>query len=122
MARSKGVKRIGILTAGSDGPGLNAAIRAVGTPGTRWEELGLKVSASIGTASFPVDGADADEVLLAADRALRRDWIAPRLEEQSRRLTKAHRLRHRNEVAGGRRPIRRARVDASDYCRPNCAP
>src|SRR5512135_2804108 len=30
MARSKSVKRIGILTAGSDGPGLNAAIRAVG--------------------------------------------------------------------------------------------
>ncbi|MFN8630171.1 MAG: GAF domain-containing protein [Chloroflexota bacterium] len=50
---------------------IQAAICAVGGPGTRWEELGLKVSASIGTASFPVDGSDADDVLLAADRACR---------------------------------------------------
>jgi len=50
---------------------IQAAIRAVGGPGTRWEQLGLKVSASIGTASFPADGGDADDVLLAADRACR---------------------------------------------------
>jgi predicted signal transduction protein with EAL and GGDEF domain len=29
----------------------------------------MHVAASIGTASFPVDGIDAEEVLLAADRA-----------------------------------------------------
>jgi diguanylate cyclase (GGDEF)-like protein len=50
---------------------IQAAVRAVGRPGTRWAELGLKVSASIGTSSYPVDGPDADEVLLAADRACR---------------------------------------------------
>ncbi|HEY5629027.1 MAG TPA: hypothetical protein VIR16_05910, partial [Candidatus Limnocylindrales bacterium] len=47
------------------------AIRSVGAPGTRWDELGLKVSASIGTSSYPTDGATADDVLLAADRACR---------------------------------------------------
>ena len=50
---------------------IQEAIQAVGDPGTRWAGLGLKVSASIGTASFPMDGTDADEVLLAADRACR---------------------------------------------------
>ena len=50
---------------------IQAAIRAIGRPGTRWAELGLKVSASIGTASYPVDGPEADDVLLAADRACR---------------------------------------------------
>ncbi|HEY5630121.1 MAG TPA: GAF domain-containing protein, partial [Candidatus Limnocylindrales bacterium] len=32
---------------------IEAAIRSVGAPGTRWDELGLKVSASIGTSSYP---------------------------------------------------------------------
>ncbi len=50
---------------------IRSAILAVGGTGSRWGALGLKVSASIGTASFPVDGADADDVLLAADRACR---------------------------------------------------
>jgi diguanylate cyclase (GGDEF)-like protein len=50
---------------------IQSAIRAVGGPDTRWASLGLKVSASIGTASFPADGATSDEVLLAADRACR---------------------------------------------------
>lgn len=50
---------------------IESAIRAVGATGTRWHELGLKVSASIGTASYPVDGSSADDVLLAADRACR---------------------------------------------------
>ena len=67
-----------VLLPHSDGDGLGraaariqAAIRAVGGPGTRWEHLGLKVSASIGTASFPADSANADDMLLAADRACR---------------------------------------------------
>lgn len=50
---------------------IQAAIRAVGGAGSRWEQLGLKVSASIGTSSFPTDGETSDEVLLAADRACR---------------------------------------------------
>ncbi len=50
---------------------IQAAIRAVGGPGTRWAGLGLRVSASIGTSSFPADGTNADDVLLAADRACR---------------------------------------------------
>jgi len=50
---------------------IQDAIRAVGGPGTRWREMGLKVSASIGTASYPLDGIDADDMLLAADRACR---------------------------------------------------
>jgi predicted signal transduction protein with EAL and GGDEF domain len=41
----------------------------VGGPGTTWRADGLHVSASIGTASYPLDGGDAEEVLLAADRA-----------------------------------------------------
>lgn len=67
-----------VLLPGSDAEGLahaalriQTAIRGVGTPGTRWAELGLHVSASIGTSSFPADGALADDVLLAADRACR---------------------------------------------------
>lgn len=48
---------------------IRAAVEAVGAPGTAWAGEGLKVTASIGTASFPVDGADAELALLAADRA-----------------------------------------------------
>ncbi len=50
---------------------IQTAIRAVGGAATRWTGLGLKVSASIGTSASPVDGTDADDVLLAADRACR---------------------------------------------------
>ena len=50
---------------------IQAAIRGIGGPGTHWRELGLKVSASIGTSSYPTDGRTADDVLLAADRACR---------------------------------------------------
>ena len=34
-----------------------------------WAADGTRVSASIGTASFPADGDDAESILLAADRA-----------------------------------------------------
>lgn len=50
---------------------IHAAIRTVGGRGTRWAALGLEVTASIGTSSFPDDGLTGDEVLLAADRACR---------------------------------------------------
>ena len=48
---------------------IRGAVAGVGGPGTRWTADGLHVSASIGTAAYPVDGGDAEEVLLAADRA-----------------------------------------------------
>jgi len=48
---------------------IRAAVEAVGAPGTSWAADGVRVSASIGTASFPADGDDAESILLAADRA-----------------------------------------------------
>jgi diguanylate cyclase (GGDEF)-like protein/excisionase family DNA binding protein len=48
---------------------VRAAVHAVGAPGTRWSTEGMGVSASFGVATYPEDGATADEVLLAADRA-----------------------------------------------------
>ena len=48
---------------------IRAAVEAVGGPGTTWAAEGVRLSASIGTASFPLDGADAEAILLAADRA-----------------------------------------------------
>lgn len=48
---------------------VHAVIGGVGAPGSPWAAERLQLSASIGTASFPVDGRDAEEVLLAADRA-----------------------------------------------------
>jgi diguanylate cyclase (GGDEF)-like protein/excisionase family DNA binding protein len=60
----------------SDAPGLasaagriQAAVGAVGEPGTPWAADGLNIAASIGMASYPSDGSTAEEVLLAADRA-----------------------------------------------------
>ncbi len=50
---------------------IEAAIRAVGGSGTRWAQLGLEVTASVGTSSFPEDGATGDDILLTADRACR---------------------------------------------------
>ena len=38
-------------------------------PGTAWASDGVSIAASIGTASFPVDGDTPEGVLLAADRA-----------------------------------------------------
>ena len=46
-----------------------AAVHALGQPGGPWERKGVVVSASLGVASFPVDGPTADSLLLAADRA-----------------------------------------------------
>jgi len=46
-----------------------AAIREAGGPRAPWRERGFDVSASVGVASAPGDGATADEILLAADRA-----------------------------------------------------
>ena len=48
---------------------IRVAVEAVGGPGTRWAAEGVRLSASIGTAAFPLDGADAEAILLAADRA-----------------------------------------------------
>lgn len=50
---------------------IRGAIDAVGGAGTVWHGEGrdVLVSASIGIASFPADGQDAESVLLAADRA-----------------------------------------------------
>ena len=48
---------------------MRGSVAAVGGPGTTWAAEGLHVSASIGTAAYPVDGSTAEEVLLAADRA-----------------------------------------------------
>ncbi len=48
---------------------IRASVEAVGAPGTGWAAGGVSVSASIGTASFPTDGDDAESILLAADRA-----------------------------------------------------
>jgi two-component system, cell cycle response regulator len=48
---------------------VRAAVHAVGAAGTGWYTEGIEVSASIGLATFPEDGATAASVLLAADRA-----------------------------------------------------
>jgi diguanylate cyclase (GGDEF)-like protein/excisionase family DNA binding protein len=63
------------LLPGTDGSGAlrvadraRAAVRRVAELAP-WAGLGSTVSASIGLATFPVDGATAEEVLLAADRA-----------------------------------------------------
>jgi diguanylate cyclase (GGDEF)-like protein len=65
-----------VLLPRSDGAGLRlvgerieAAITQVGAQGSVWAAGGFHVSASIGTAAFPVDGDTADSALLAADRA-----------------------------------------------------
>jgi diguanylate cyclase (GGDEF)-like protein len=48
---------------------IQAAIASVGAAGSDWHGEGVEVSASIGLATFPEDGAHAGDVLLAADRA-----------------------------------------------------
>lgn len=48
---------------------IRGAIDAVGAPGTVWHGGRRSISASVGVASFPADGEDAESVLLAADRA-----------------------------------------------------
>ncbi len=48
---------------------IRAAIESTGEPGGTWATAGIRVSASIGVASFPADGRSPTDVLLAADRA-----------------------------------------------------
>jgi diguanylate cyclase (GGDEF)-like protein len=48
---------------------IRASVEAVGAPGSTWAAEGMPVSASIGIASFPDDGEDDEQILLAADRA-----------------------------------------------------
>ena len=49
---------------------VRAAVKGVVGAGTTWRGRAKSLEASAGTASFPLDGAHAEEVLLAADRAL----------------------------------------------------
>jgi diguanylate cyclase (GGDEF)-like protein/excisionase family DNA binding protein len=49
---------------------VRAAVKGVVGPGSAWRGRARGLEASAGTASFPADGATAEEVLLAADRAL----------------------------------------------------
>jgi diguanylate cyclase (GGDEF)-like protein len=48
---------------------VRAAVHALGADGTPWSEQGVSVSVSIGLATYPRDGALAEDVLLAAARA-----------------------------------------------------
>ena len=49
---------------------VRAAVKGVVGPGSDWRGRARSLEASAGTASFPADGERAEEVLLAADRAL----------------------------------------------------
>jgi diguanylate cyclase (GGDEF)-like protein len=49
---------------------VRAAVKGVVGPGSDWRGKARSLEASAGTASFPRDGARAEEILLAADRAL----------------------------------------------------
>jgi diguanylate cyclase (GGDEF)-like protein len=48
---------------------VRAAVASVVGPGSHWRGRARALEASAGTSSYPVDGATAEEVLLAADRA-----------------------------------------------------
>jgi diguanylate cyclase (GGDEF)-like protein len=48
---------------------VHAAVARIGGPGSRWASEGARVTASVGVATYPDDGATAPAVLLAADRA-----------------------------------------------------
>ncbi len=65
-----------LILPGTDGDGafgvaerVRAAIDALGGPGSAWAAGRIRVSASIGLATFPADGASPNEILVAADRA-----------------------------------------------------
>jgi diguanylate cyclase (GGDEF)-like protein len=49
---------------------VRSAVKGVVGPGSTWRGLARSLEASAGTASFPADAERAEEVLLAADRAL----------------------------------------------------
>lgn len=63
---------------------IRTAVQAVGEAGTRWAAGGITVAASFGVATFPIDGATAESILLAADRAC---FVAKR--EQKGRIATA---------------------------------
>ena len=48
---------------------VRAAVHTLGDAGSRWADVGMRVSVSIGVATFPRDGLSSEEILLAADRA-----------------------------------------------------
>jgi diguanylate cyclase (GGDEF)-like protein len=48
---------------------IRLAVAQVGAPGSRWAADNMHVGASIGTASYPLDGLSPEQILLAADRA-----------------------------------------------------
>ena len=48
---------------------VRTAVHALGDAGTGWANAGLRVSVSIGVATFPRDGLTSEAILLAADRA-----------------------------------------------------
>jgi len=48
---------------------VHEAIDAIGGPDSTWTAGGIRVSASIGVATYPADGATQADILLAADRA-----------------------------------------------------
>ena len=56
--------------AGAIAERVRSAVKGVVGPGSSWRGRARALEASAGTASFPADGARAEEVLLAADRAL----------------------------------------------------
>ncbi len=65
-----------LLLPGTDGEGarlvaerVRAAIATLGQVGSPWQDARIESSASIGIASFPVDGTSTEDMLLAADRA-----------------------------------------------------
>jgi diguanylate cyclase (GGDEF)-like protein len=49
---------------------FRGAVSSVVGPGTAWRGRARQLDASAGTATYPTDGSTADEILLAADRAL----------------------------------------------------
>jgi diguanylate cyclase (GGDEF)-like protein len=48
---------------------IEKGICALGGPGSPWHQRGLSISASLGVATYPDNGATAADILLAADRA-----------------------------------------------------
>lgn len=48
---------------------VRSAVQNLGGAGSRWADAGLRVTVSIGVATYPRDGLTAEDILLAADRA-----------------------------------------------------
>jgi 6-phosphofructokinase 1 len=82
MSRKSAVKRIGILTAGGDSPGLNAAIRAVGKAAIGqhgWEVIGFRdgFSGLIEDRWVKLDGAALAGILTAGGTVLGTSRVKP---------------------------------------------